>query len=450
MHQTTFESVELSESMPEIKLTVPVTKVSDIGVDELVKVIKNEEVGAALQVLMSYLADAVATRIMERMGQVSTLSARPQATVIPIQRVTATEVAPRKRKQLSEEARKRISESQKKRWENRPRTLSDEAKAKISASQKSRWAIRNGGEHVSASPSEASTSTEADRQSPHNNPVDEAVTAVEIPEATLAVADGYKGDQFYIAADGHFIGDDGFVVPQDFTEFTQRFPKYIDSWVRRRLGGQGIEEDIEDWRQELIIHLKYLPPTSKHRGLGKEDVVQTFNPFAQYGASERRWRHYINNCLANKFNTIHGKKIKNPVCRPGNLTVASMTSPDHTGEVSDEYVYSKSEYLSNATDREEKNKNDMSFAKRFFDYVQVVEPEVFPILEAVYIAGSSTDTVKEFCKTCSRLATTKERAEGLHTDHEIGLSQKEFNRARNRLKALGVAFLKNDNSNPAD
>jgi len=50
--------------------------------------------------------------------------------------------------------------------------------------------------------------------------------------------------------------------------------------------------------------------------------------------------------------------------------------------------------------------------------------------------------VKEFCQTCKKLATTKDVREGLHEGHEIGMSQKEFNKARNRLKQLAVAFVK--------
>jgi hypothetical protein len=40
----------------------------------------------------------------------------------------------------------------------------------------------------------------------------------------------YKGDPFTILA-GHYIGDDGFVVPQNFNEFFERFPDYIWRWL---------------------------------------------------------------------------------------------------------------------------------------------------------------------------------------------------------------------------
>jgi len=355
-------------------------------------------------------------------------------------------LSPRKR-QLSDEARKRISESQKAKWATRDRKLTPEARAKISESQRKRWAVKNGTTYVPATPREAEDApTEADRQTQPCDPV--TVTAAITPTLTipvgavLAVKEGYKGDPFYISEDGHFIGHDGFVVPKDFEEFIERQPKYIETWVRRRLNGYGIEEDIEDWCQDLMIHMKYLPPTSKHRKNGKTDVFQTFDPFSQYGASERRWRYYINYCLTNKYNTIHGKRTKNPVCRAGNLSLASETNPEVHGEVTDEYVYSKSEYLMAATNREEKKLEDQFFAHAFIKYVEEHDPDVFPVLVAVYEAGTSAETIKEFCRTCQRLATTVEMEHEEHKGHEIGLTPQEYNRARIRLKQLAGAFTK--------
>jgi len=442
MLQTTVAS--LSESMPEIEFKTP-----DIGRDEIVELIKSEEVGTALQVILIHFADIIANRVLARLGSapipVATPSPESPTVVSPVVKSTvATTPTTRKKRQLTDEAKARISASQKERWATRSRHLSDEAKKRISDSQRKRWAIKNG--NPTSTPREADTSTEADCPVQHNNSVDVVVKTIEaIPDAVLAVREGYKGDPFYISFDGHFIGEDGFVVPKDFDEFLERYPKYIATWVRRRLNGQGIEEDIEDWCQDLMIHMKYLPPKSKHRAVGKLDVIETFDPFSQYGASERRWRNYVNYCLANKYNTIHGKRAKNPVCRVGNLSLVSETSPDMHGEVTDEYVHSNSTILSNATDREDKKAENTYFTHKFVAYVQAQDPEVFPVLEAIYVAGSSTDTIKEFCQTCKKLATTKELELGEHEGHSVGMSPKEFNRARNRLKQLAGMFLKHRN-----
>jgi len=111
----------------------------------------------------------------------------------------------------------------------------------------------------------------------------------------------------------------------------------------------------------------------------------------------------------------------------------------------DTHVHSNSTILSNATDREDKKAENTYFTHKFVAYVQAQDPEVFPVLEAIYVAGSSTDTIKEFCQTCKKLATTKELELGEHEGHEVGMSPKEFNRARNRLKQLAGMFLKHRN-----
>jgi len=122
-------------------------------------------------------------------------------------------------------------------------------------------------------------------------------------------------DPFTIV-DGHYVGHDGFVVPKNFDEFHERFPQYVRNWVSRHADRSAPREDVEDWAQDLLIHLRYLPATSKHREAGKEDVVQTFDPCKHHGANSARFFNYINLCLANRFRTIHLKRMKNPLCRP--------------------------------------------------------------------------------------------------------------------------------------
>jgi hypothetical protein len=445
--------------LPEIEVTN-----SNVGsIEQVANLIKNEEVVTAIQTILNHFADTITTRILTHLGVVTSL-------VVP---VAKSEVKPtvelKKSSSRSDEQRQRMSEAQKARWAAKQHkeapvsmevppspvpstkkwTVGPEGRKRMAEAQKLRWAVRkrqqadNGGSLPFSTPREASTSTEADCQLQHNNSVKETTK-----EATLAVREGYTGDPFYISEDGHYIGNDGFVVPKDFTEFTERYPHYLETWVRRRLNGHGIEEDIEDWCQELTIHMKYLPPTSKHRALGKEDVIQTYDPFAQYGASERRWRYYINYILANKYNTIYGKREKNPVCRSGNMSLVGETNPDSHGEITDEYVYSQSEYLTDITYQIEKRKERVSLAHNFIEFVEEADPTVLPILQAMYEAGSATDTIREFCRTCNRLATTKEVKNGEHKGHEIGISQKEFNHARNRLKQLASSFKNNKKVRP--
>jgi hypothetical protein len=127
-----------------------------------------------------------------------------------------------------------------------------------------------------------------------------------------------KCDPFTVR-DGHYVGHDGFVVPKDFQEFYKRFPNYVHRWVIKHAGMSASQEDIEDWTQDLIIHLSCLPQKSKYCEAGKKDIVATFDALKHHGANEARFRNYINLCLANKFRTMHSKRMKDGLCRPGNF-----------------------------------------------------------------------------------------------------------------------------------
>jgi len=265
----------------------------------------------------------------------------------------------------------------------------------------------------------------------------------------VAAREGYTGDRFYVSPDGHFVGDDGFVVPRDFQEFYGRWPSYIRNWVKKRLYSHAPEEDVEDWAQDLLMHLQFLPAESKHRDAGKSDVIQTFNPFQQYGASERRFRNYINFCLNNKFRTMGGKLSRNPLSHPANVSII----PDHEGhshspscsEGTDEYIYQHSKRLSRASQREFQTQEDRLFTSQFLSFVALADPEVAPILGAVWQAGGSfTDARRFWCSTCGALASVPEVDSGKHLGHDLGIEQRQFNRFRSRLKELAVKFVDED------
>ena len=176
-------------------------------------------------------------------------------------------------------------------------------------------------------------------------------------------------------------------MPRDFDEFYARFPKYVLNWVKKRLNRFQVDDDVEDWTQDLIIHMKYLPQGSKHRLPGANgrvdgcaDVVETFNPVQQYGASERRFRNYINFCLANKFNTVQSKRQKNPVCRVGNVPFGAQLASDTDAHEApdDEYIHANSEYLAAGANRAAKQHDDRLFTNQFKRFVEKTDPGPCP------------------------------------------------------------------------
>jgi hypothetical protein len=225
-----------------------------------------------------------------------------------------------------------------------------------------------------------------------------------------------KADPFTIA-DGRYVGHDGFVVPKNFNEFHERFPQYVRNWVNRNADRSAPSEDMEDWTQDLLIHLHYLPPTSKHRQAAKEDIVQTFDPIKHYGASQPRFQNYINLCLANKFRSMYAARMKNPVCRTGNLSLSVQRDAENWGQVDEEYCHSHSEHLRNAAERLEKQWQDRQRIAEFTDFVSREDSGVLPAIGAIIATGSHGDAT-EF----------------------IGTTDAGFTRIRTRLRQLGGCF----------
>jgi hypothetical protein len=131
---------------------------------------------------------------------------------------------------------------------------------------------------------------------------------------------------------------------------------------------------LEDRTQDLLIHLLHLPPTSKHREAGREDIVQTFDPHKHYGANQARFRNYINLCLTNKFRALRSKRMKDALSQPGNLSLDPQMEWGSPFSVDDEYCHAHSEYLREAINASEKRDRDRAFVGEFVDSVRREDP----------------------------------------------------------------------------
>jgi|ERR1017187_76988 hypothetical protein len=209
-----------------------------------------------------------------------------------------------------------------------------------------------------------------------------AAVANQPVDFTYISVENRKADPSTIA-DGRYVGHDGFVVPKNFDEFHERFPQYVRNWVNRHVNRSTPKEDVEDWTQDLLIHLRCLPATSKHRETGKQDVVQTFDPHKHYGANSARFFNYINLCLANKFRTIYSKRMKNPLCRPGNLSLRSHWEEADRDQVGDEFCHAHSTHLRKRCQRQEKQREDRQLIGEFVDFVQREDSGVLPAMETM-------------------------------------------------------------------
>jgi hypothetical protein len=216
-------------------------------------------------------------------------------------------------------------------------------------------------------------------------------------------------DPFTIV-EGLYIGHDRFVVPKNFDEFHERFPEYVRRWVERHVDRSTPQEDVEDWTHDLLIHMRYLPIISKHREAGKQDIVQTFDPVKHHGANAARFFNYINLCLANKFSSMHSTRMKNPLCRPGTLSLTSDCEDTDRNQVDDEFCHGHSEHLRRKCQQQERLRVARHALAEFSEFVRREDSSVLPAMEAIAAVGTSRaaaellgKTKTDFCRMRSRL-----------------------------------------------
>jgi len=258
--------------------------------------------------------------------------------------------------------------------------------------------------------------------------------AVEIQRVNFAnfSVENRKADPFTIV-DGHYVGHDGFVVPKDFDEFHERFPEYVRNWVSRHVDRSAPREDVEDWAQDLLIHLRYLPATSKHREAGKQDIVQTFDPHKHHGANVARFFNYINLCLGNKFRTMHLKRMKNPLCRAGNVSIGGRFDESDSAQVDDEFCHAHSAYLRGRCQRQERQQDARQALAEFSEFLKREDSSVLPAMGAI-AAGASTPgagakllltTRTDFCRMRSRL---RELGRCFHSGERVPRKRRPYKR----------------------
>lgn len=223
----------------------------------------------------------------------------------------------------------------------------------------------------------------------------------------------HRSDPFSIR-DLHFVGHDGFVVPRDFGEFYARFPNYVHRWVRKHAGKSALPEDVEDWSQDLLLHLYSLPQESKFRDVGKQDAVETFDPVRHHGANEARFRNYVNICLANKFRSMHSKRMKDALSRPGNISFNEHTEGDDPSSSDCEYCIAHSEALRAAAATHGKQARDRALLQEFMNFVKRGHRKDLRPMAALLLNGTRRDacdwlgiTESEFAQMLWRLRQVK-------------------------------------------
>jgi hypothetical protein len=244
-----------------------------------------------------------------------------------------------------------------------------------------------------------------------------------LPETEAPVpaeCDAQTPEPFTISADGHYVGLDGFVVPKDFTEFYERFPRHIGEWVRRHCYYASGRAEAKDRESSMILHILSIPQDSIYRTPGYNghahgctDRVMTFSPERCHGANRARFFYYINGILRNHLNTILRREQIEPTGYHRTIDIKMLLTNADTDVHEDDLLYSLAYETYRQACRIDIAMESTVEVDEFRSFVEEYNSELIPVLDAMV------------------------KAETLVEARDVlGLSGQMFNRARTRLRTL--------------
>ena len=137
-----------------------------------------------------------------------------------------------------------------------------------------------------------------------------------------------------------------------------------------------------------------------------------------HGANAARFFNYINLCVGNRLRSIRSKRMKNPICRTGNVSLGWHFDESDSGQVDDEFCHSHSAYLRGRCQGQERQRDASHTLAEFAQFVQREDSSVLPAMGAIAAGAATPGAAAEL----------------------LGATKADFCRMRSRLRQLGGCF----------
>ena len=210
-------------------------------------------------------------------------------------------------------------------------------------------------------------------------------------------------DPYRISEDGHYVNvKDGFVVPNTFAEFYERFPKYIKQFVLLKLRNKQ-DWEREEHENDLIVFLLTIPADSKYKVPGYngypngcEDRLQIFNPEQSFGCAMPRWKSWLNRCLQNELYHQLDKQSRSPLHRFSTIPLDDKSPPGSPEGMrsNDEFIIEQARQWSGASRDTVVDLTKEVHVSEFLTFVAKHNPELLEVTSALGVAENRAEACK--------------------------------------------------------
>jgi hypothetical protein len=228
----------------------------------------------------------------------------------------------------------------------------------------------------------------------------------------MAITRKHRPAEKYRKQNGHWVGNDGFIIPNNFIEFYERFPNYTEQWARKNIRRPAVydRDDILDWGSELNLFLCSLPVNSIRRTSKITDVVGAFDPTKCHGCSRARFFTFINRALSNRFKTLWTKFQRDSLRRVDN---EQLQEQGVESEYDDSPAILPAVLDACCSSRELEHSEQSIFLEQYRNFVLAHDSTLVPLLDSVYQFNSLRKTRQHLGWTSTSLEHGMERLQVL-------------------------------------
>lgn len=248
--------------------------------------------------------------------------------------------------------------------------------------------------------------------------VEDELDEVEVSDEDLAKADKSNFSHTEVVRD---IQDD-FIVPANFQEFIDRYPKYFKTWLFRNHCPQFL---IEDFEQEMNLYMLKVSANGRKKGIN--DRIMSFSGDKIGGKSAGKFFFYVNLLLMRKWKVLIDRRLREPVDQKTTLNIGLSQDTSETGfipgMITEENLIKNAERVDSIVIDSEEDLTIKYYVRGFIKFVNENEPELVPFIDELSKSASLPDVCRNTKLTIEEVNKNRNRLRILAKVYDSGMSK---------------------------